>query len=70
MVGEIDVIVIPEGKGIEGTKFLGELEHLVIFFDDAGFASGGRNQGPVVMTLFGEYAEIIVDQQERILMDL
>ena len=41
MVGEVDVIVIPEGDCIEGAEFLGELEHAVVFFDDAGFAGGG-----------------------------
>jgi hypothetical protein len=70
MVGKIDVIVIPEGKRIEGAEFLGEIEHAVVFFDDAGFAGGGRNQSPVVVTLFGEYAEIVVDQQKCVFMDL
>jgi hypothetical protein len=41
MVGEIDVVVIPEGNGVEATELLGELEHAVVFFDDAGFAGGG-----------------------------
>jgi|LakMenEpi03Aug12_release.lakeMendotaPanAssembly.Ray.scaffolds.fasta_scaffold42327_7 hypothetical protein len=62
MIGEVDVVVIPEGKGIEGTEFLSELEHAVVFFDDAGFAGGGRDQGPVVVTLCGENTEVIVDQ--------
>lgn len=62
MVREIDVVVIPEGKGIEGAKLLRELEHTVVFFDDAGFASGGRNQSPVVATLFGEDTEVVVNQ--------
>ncbi|TXH01236.1 MAG: hypothetical protein E6R05_05955 [Candidatus Moraniibacteriota bacterium] len=70
MVGKVDVIVIPEGDCNEGTKFLGRLGHAVVFFDDAGLASGGRDQGPFVVTLFGEYAELIVNQKERILVDL
>ena len=70
MVGEVDVVVIPEGKGIEGTKLLRELEHAVVFFDNAGFAGGGRDQGPVVVTLFGENTEVIIDEQECIFMNL
>ena len=31
MVGEVNVVVIPEGECIEGTKFFGELEHAVVF---------------------------------------
>ncbi len=43
MVGKVDVIVIPEGDSIEGAELLGKLEHAVVFFDDAGFAGGGRD---------------------------
>jgi hypothetical protein len=70
MVGEVDVIVIPEGNGIKGAELSGELEHAVVFFDDTGFASGGRKQSPVVVALFGKNTEVIIDEQESILMDL
>ncbi len=43
MVGEVDVIIVPEGNGNEGAEFVGQLEHAVVFFDDAGFAGGGRD---------------------------
>jgi hypothetical protein len=43
MVGKVNVVVIPEGKGIERAELLSELEHSVVFFDDAGFAASGRN---------------------------
>jgi hypothetical protein len=61
MVGEVNIIVIPKGKGIEGAKLLGEPEHAIVFFDDARFASGRRDQSPVFVALFGENTEIIVD---------
>lgn len=62
MVGEVDIIVIPEGNRVEGAELSSEIEHAVVFFDDAGFAGACRNYGPVVVTLFGKDAEIIVDQ--------
>lgn len=62
MVGKIDVVIIPESKGVEGAKLLGELEHAVEFFDDARFAGCGRDYGPVVVALFREDAEVVIDQ--------